>query len=209
MKPFSQWTKEEVEEEFQLTADPQNVLLRQWLTGSSSASSQEEEQQLRQLSRKLLAHVHDWNEEELKVCFIAFLLDMVDFYQARYRPFLERELSVEYAEGKRLWGVVDFLVASGKQAPKEPFFFLHEYKRQADTANDPVGQLLAEMVAAQTANRHAHPAYVIGRHWYFVILDGPVYAESLAYDATKEDILAIVGILRQTKDLIDRMMTSP
>ena len=208
MKPFSQWTKEEVEEEFHLTADPQSALLQQWLAVSSAVSA-EEEQRLRHLSRKLLAHVHDWNEEELKMDFIALLLDVVDFYQAHYRPFLERELSVEYAEGKKLWGIIDFLVASGKQAPKEPFFFLHEYKRQADTSNDPVGQLLAEMVAAQTANRHAHPmygAYIIGRHWYFVLLDGQVYAESFAYDATKDDILAIVNILRQTKDLIDHII---
>lgn len=208
MKPFSQWTKEEVEDEFRLTSEPQHLLLKQWLSAPSSLTEGEKET-LRQLSRKLLAHVHDWNEEELKIYFIAFLLDVVDFYQERYRPFLERELSVEYAEGKRLWGIVDFLVASGKQAPKQPFFFLHEYKKQADTSNDPVGQLLTEMVAAHTANRRTHPvygAYVIGRHWYFVILDGQTYAESLAYDATKDEIFAIASILRQTKTIIDSLL---
>ena len=208
MKPFSQWTKEEVEEEFHLNAEPNHPLLNQWLAVSLSVS-EEEQQTFRHLSQKLLAYVHDWNEEELKVYFIAFLLDVVNFYQEHYRPFLERELSVEYAEGKKLWGIVDFLVASGKQTPKEPFFFLHEYKRQADTSNDPVGQLLAEMVAAQTANRHTYPiygAYIIGRHWYFVILDGQTYAESLAYDATKDEIIAIVNILRQTKDMIDHVI---
>lgn len=76
-----------------------------------------------------------------------------------YRPFFERELSVEYVEGKKLWGVVDFFVASGN--------------------------------------------YIIGRHWYFVLLDGLVCAESLAYDETKDEIMAIVGILRQAKDIID------
>ncbi|GAK50226.1 hypothetical protein U14_01453 [Candidatus Moduliflexus flocculans] len=208
MKPFSQWTKEEVEEEFRLTSAPQHPLLQQWLSAPAQLS-ENEQKTLRQLSRKLLAHVHDWNEEELKIYFIAFLLDFVDFYQERYRPFLERELSVEYAEGKRLWGMVDFLVASGKQTPKEPFFFLHEYKKQADTSNDPVGQLLAEMVAAHTANRRKHPvydAYVIGRPWYFVLLDGQTYAESLAYDATKEEIFAIAAILRQTKTMIDSLL---
>ncbi|MCP4349231.1 MAG: hypothetical protein GY795_27440 [Desulfobacterales bacterium] len=65
------------------------------------------------------------------------------------------------------------------------------------------------MVAAQTANHHTHPiygAYIIGRHWYFVLLDGQVYAESLAYDATKDEIMAIVGILRHTKDIIDHLI---
>ncbi|MCP4339867.1 MAG: hypothetical protein GY799_13495 [Desulfobulbaceae bacterium] len=208
MKPFSQWTKEEVEDEFGLHADRNYALLQEWITVSPSRPD-EEIRILHQLSQKLLTHVHDWNEEELKVYFIAFLLDFIDFYQPHYRPFLERELSVEYAEGKKLWGIIDFLVASGRQSPKEPFFFLHEYKKQADTSNDPLGQLLAEMVAAQTANSHMHPvygAYVIGRHWYFVLLDGQVYAESLAYDATKDDIMTIVDILRQTKDIIDRLI---
>lgn len=208
MKPFSKWTKEEIEEEFGLYADRNYALLQEWIDVSPSVSD-EEQRILSQLSQKLLTYVHDWNEEELKVYFIAFILDFADFWQPHYRPFLERELSVEYAEGKRLWGIVDFFVASGKQSPRELFFFLHEYKKQADTSNDPIGQLLAEMVAAQKANSHTHPiygAYIIGRHWYFVLLDGQVYAESLAYDATKDEIMAIVGILRQTKDIIDHLI---
>ena len=67
------------------------------------------------------------------------------------------------------------------------------------------------MVAAQTANPHAHPiygAYVIGRHWYFVLLEGSIYAESLAYDATKDEIVRIVAILRKTKELIDQLVQS-
>ncbi len=208
MKSFSQWTVEEIEQEFNLQADRNYSLLQEWVTVSPSLSDNEMSL-LGQLSQKLLRHVHDWNEEELKVYFIAFLLDFIDFYQPHYRPFLERELSVEYEAGKKLWGIVDFFVASGKQSPKEPFFFLHEYKKQADSSNDPLGQLLAEMVAAQTANTSAHPiygAYIIGRHWYFVLLDGTIYAESLAYDATKDEIMAIVAILRQTKILIDQLI---
>ena len=66
------------------------------------------------------------------------------------------------------------------------------------------------MVAAQTINQQAHPvygAYIIGRHWYFVILDGKTYSESLAYDATKEEILTIFGILRHTKEIIHQRTT--
>ena len=208
MKSFSQWTKQDIEEEFHLICARESSTLQSWLTGIQDVS-QDESARLRQLSEKLRLHVHDWNEEELKVYFIAFILDFVNFYQPSYRPFLERELSVNYAEGKKLWGVVDFLVASGTQFPKEPVFFLHEYKKQIDSSNDPLGQLLAEMVAAQTLNNRQHPiygAYVIGRHWYFVVLEGQVYAESLAYDATKEDILQIVSILRHTQLLIDSIM---
>ncbi|HAI70692.1 MAG TPA: hypothetical protein DCM38_14805 [Gammaproteobacteria bacterium] len=210
MKSFSQWTKEQIETEFHLKKALKNKILQDWLTNIPTVSAKEKER-LEQLSQKLLNHVHDWNEEELKVYFIAFLLDFIDFYQASYRPFMERDLSVEYEKGKRLWGNADFLVASGTQTPKEPFFFIHEYKKQLDTSNDPLGQLLAEMVAAQKLNLSNHPiygAYVIGRHWYFVILDETTYAESLAYDATKEDIIEIVSILRQTKTIIDHILQS-
>jgi len=205
MKPFSQWTKQDIEEEFGLSAVQDSPTLQAWLTDIKEVSG-DEAVRLRRLAEKLRIHAHDWNEEELKIYFIAFLLDFIEFYQPSYRPFLERELSVNYAEEKKLWGVVDFLVASGTQFPKEPVFFLHEYKKQLDTSNDPLGQLLAEMVAAQALNSRPHPiygAYIIGRHWYFVLLEGKTYAESLAYDATKDEIFQIVGILRHTKCLID------
>ncbi len=205
MKPFSKWTTEEIEEEFHLTSALELPPLRNWLTVSRAMTAAEEET-LRHLSEKLRRHVHDWNEEELKVSFVALLLDMVDFYQEQYRSFMDREFSVEYAEGKRLWGVIDFLVAHGKQTPKQPFFFIHEYKKQIESSNDPLGQLLAEMVAAQKMNARVFPiygAYIVGRHWYFVVLENETYAESLAYDATKDEIFDIFEILRHAKDIIE------
>ncbi|MEN8218698.1 MAG: hypothetical protein ABFS56_20470 [Pseudomonadota bacterium] len=208
MKPFSQWTKEEVETEFNLRMEPDNKKLQDWLNVEQTVSANEAEQ-LKKLSQKLLYHVHDWNEEELKVYFLAFILDLIDFYQNKYRPFMERPLSIKYDENKRLWGNVDFLVASGTQSPKQPFFFIHEYKKQLDTSNDPLGQLLAAMVAAQKLNQSSHAiygAYIIGRHWYFVILDGESYSESFAYDATKEEIIMIVNILRHTKTIINQIL---
>ncbi|OAD21694.1 hypothetical protein THIOM_002533 [Candidatus Thiomargarita nelsonii] len=208
MKSFSKWSTEEVEEEFQLVFQPESQAFQDWLQVSNEISS-EEASFLHQLSRKLRYSVRDWNEEELKIYFIALLLDKIDFYQEQYRPFMERELSVEYGENKKLWGFIDFLVAQGKHSPKQSFFFIHEYKKELDSSNDPLGQLLAEMVAAQKLNQHQHPiygAYIIGRHWYFVILEASSYTESLAYDATKEDIINIFCILRQTKALIEQLI---
>ena len=122
MKPFSKWSVPEIEEEFQLTLDPDFPGLRSWLQGASEATP-EEISQLQHLSKKLALRVRDWNEEELKISFIALVLDMIDFYDVAYRPFMEREVSVEYADNKKLWGIIDFLVAQGKHAPKEQFFF--------------------------------------------------------------------------------------
>lgn len=208
MKPFAQWTKEDVEEEFAIQADSNLPALHAWI-GVIPNLSETDTNLLDALAQKLLRYVHDWNEEELKIYFLAAILNMVDFYQPLYRPFLERELSVTYGAGKRLWGIVDFVVASGKQTPRKPFFFLHEYKKQLYKSNDPLGQLLAAMVAAQIVNSNQHPiygAYIIDRHWYFVLLEGSIYAESLAYDATKNDIFNIVAILRDTKNKIDQLI---
>jgi hypothetical protein len=102
--------------------EPDNQKLQDWLTVEQTISA-DEAKKLKQLSKKLLYHVHDWNEEELKIYFLALILDLIEF-----------------------------LVASGTQSPKEPFFFIHEYKKQLDTSNDPLGQLLAAMVAAQKLN---------------------------------------------------------
>lgn len=71
MKPFSQWTKQDVEEEFGLSSVQDSPTLQAWLTNIQDVS-EEEATRLRQLAEKLRIHVHDWNEEELKIYFIAF-----------------------------------------------------------------------------------------------------------------------------------------
>jgi len=63
------------------------------------------------------------------------------------------------------------------------------------------------MIAAQKLNHNSYPlygAYIIGRFWFFVILDGSDYAVSLAYDATKDEIKDIFGILMNVKAIIDK-----
>ena len=59
------------------------------------------------------------------------------------------------------------------------------------------------MVAARTFNKidmPIHGCYVVGRFWFFVILDENKYSVSLAYDATKIDELKeIFAILTELK----------
>jgi len=138
MKSFSKWSTEEVEEEFQLVFQPESQAFQDWLQVSTEISS-EEASFLHQLSRKLRYSVRDWNEEELKIYFIALLLDKIDFYQEQYRPFMERELSVEYGENKRLWGFIDFLVAQGKHSPKQSFFLSINLKKNLIAQMIPLG----------------------------------------------------------------------
>ena len=49
MKPFSQWTKEEVETEFNLRIEPDNQKLQDWLTVEQTISV-DEAKKLKQLS---------------------------------------------------------------------------------------------------------------------------------------------------------------
>ncbi|RKZ49305.1 MAG: hypothetical protein DRR16_33635 [Candidatus Parabeggiatoa sp. nov. 3] len=48
--------------------------------------------------------------------------------------------------------------------------------------------------------------YVMGRLWFFVVLEGIEYSTSLAFDATKDDIKEIFGILQNTKGLILKLI---
>ncbi|MCP4345950.1 MAG: hypothetical protein GY795_10550 [Desulfobacterales bacterium] len=208
MKSFSQWTIEEVEDIFHVVSAQENKLLADWLDVSSDLS-REQEKQLDRLCKKLRSRVWDWNEEELKVGFIGLLLDMVDFDQEDYRSFMEREISAVY-EDEKLSGTVDFLVAQGRRSPRHPFFFIHEYKKEHDSSNDPLGQLMIAMIAAQIINNNNNPvygAYVMGRHWYFVVLDSLEYAVSLGHNAAKhEELKDIFGILKNTREIIDNLI---
>ena len=166
--------------------------------------SETEEQQLTQLSEKLLDHVWDWNEEELKVYFIIPLLNLVNFEQENVQPFLSRELSMTYQDEK-IAGVVDFVVANGKRSPKRPFFFIHEYKKEHDSSDDPLGQLMIAMVAAFKLNNDGHPvygAYIMGRYWHFVVLDEHSYAVHTGLNATTEDRRTIWSVLKNTTQII-------
>ena len=204
MKSFSKWTIEDVEETFHVVLHKYDDQLQDWMA-SHIPPSPEEHEQLGRLQEKLLDHVWDWNEEELKVYFIIPLLNVINFEQTEYQPFLNRELSVEYHHDT-VGGTVDFMVASGKRSPKNPYFFIHEYKKEHDASNDPLGQLMIAMVTAQLLNNDGHPvygAYVMGRYWHFVILVGQHYAVHTGLNAAADEILQIFSVLKKTKELLD------
>ena len=206
MKEFSKWTINEVEEYFQVTQIDQLSALTEWLAADVPVT-QPEERQLSELGAKLLRHVLDWNEEELKMKFIGFVMGLVNYDQEQYQAFFDRSLAVRINR-ERLAGVVDCMIASGRRVPKRPFFCLHEYKPEKHSSNDPLGQVLVAMIAAQLSNNDGRPiygAYVVGRNWYFVVLDQKTYAVSLEYDATKEaDLTRIFMALRFIKIMIEQ-----
>ncbi len=211
MKPFSQWTIEEVEDVFHIVMQSESTLLQQWMT-CQRTPNEEEQRILTMLCAKLQQRAWDWNEDELKVCFIAPLLHLIDFEQVAYKPFFSREIAVTY-QHEKLWGQVDFVVAAGRRSPKRHYFFIHEYKREHDASNDPLGQLMIAMVAAQTINDDSNPvygAYVMGRYWHFTLLHGASYSVHMGLNATDEDdVRTIFGVLHNTKQIIDGLAHAP
>lgn len=92
-----------------------------------------------------------------------------------------------------------------KHAELQKMFGL-QYKPQTGVKNDPQGQLLAAMLVAYHENTPSSPVfglYVIGRHWFFVVLDGLQYAVSRAYDATETDLWQIGAVLKARKQDIE------
>ncbi len=202
-KKFTDFTVELLEEMFGLIPTENHSALQQWLT-IDSVPDETELAILTKLKQKLLKSVLTWNEEELKVKFIGPLLNLVDYDEATYQAFLERDLRGTVGE-ILVSGVVDLIIAEGRFAPKKPFFCLHEYKKERTPTNDPLGQLLIAMLVARQLNDSPHPlygAYIVGRNWFFVVLERQEYAVSLAYDATQADINDIFTILKNIKTII-------
>ncbi len=194
-KAFKAWLYEEVEQAFGLTRLRTKPVLQQLenLTPTPFDKS------IENLRICLLDYVDTWNEDELKFMFISPFVHLVNFVGANYKVFTQRIMSVNYENDKKTTsGKVEFMLAKGKQTPQKPFFFLHEYKQENRKDNDPLGQLMIAMVAAQVQNADnetLYGCYVSGRSWFFVVLEGKEYAVSNAYNATSKDIFQIFAIL--------------
>jgi hypothetical protein len=191
LKSFKYWHCEEVENTFGLTRFHKGFApLITWLQSTSVLNS-EQIAFADKMSERLMLGVEEWNEEELKVWFITPIIDFINYKVNNFRVFLDRPLSL-LVNDKPVSGKVDLFIARGKQIPNEPYFFLHEYKQENKRDNDPLGQLLIAMVAAQRKNntqKMLYGCYISGRNWFFVVLEGQHYAVSPAHDATNTMVL--------------------
>ncbi len=148
-----------------------------------------------------------WNEEELKMLFLA---DIFKYAQLREENkvdiFYERKLSWVYS-GKPESVTCDCLLAKpfGVYAPDVPYFFLQEFKKQKQN-EDAEGQMLLAMLISQHKNANGKPiygCYIQGKFWVFTTLHDKNYCVSRAYDATQQaDLYQIIFILRQLKHII-------
>ena len=186
--------------------------LENWLSAKGELTDIQG-QLLDSIYKKSIDRMGGWNEEELKMKLISILFFIADFEEdGKITTFYERTIN-EVVENYTIHVVCDCLIASplGLTTPKNPYFFLQErnaarFKKQKGDSNDPEGQMLAAMIAAQHLNNDQKPifgSWLTGSIWIFTILDGKNYYFSNAFDATnKQDLLQIVFILRKLKELI-------
>jgi hypothetical protein len=184
-------------------------LLDAWLTVENNldADTIKELEKRRLILRK---RVNGWNEETLKMKFIAFILDMVDYDTDDLEGVFDAELKGT-VKGQKLSVVADYALCKYTFDLKEqPYFYFHEYKPRKKT-KDPIAQLLVAMLIAQEKNERQRPLYgcaVVGELWYFMILDGTTYSISNGYVAANaEDLQRILLILRKFKHILTTELT--
>lgn len=203
--PSIKWTEGLLQERFRLTRvfEPTDRL-QTWLTVDDNLSDADL-QRVNELSQRLFRHVSYWNEETLKMRFIAPLLEMVDYEIGNVQTFFEAELR-DQVDGQSLKIIVDFVVASAKaDLIKAPYFCFHEYKREKQP-EDPTAQVLLAMLIAKARNPAPIPVYgcyVMGRNWFFLIMEDHTYAVSNAFNASEaEDLGQILRILRRFRTIL-------
>ncbi len=211
IKTFEKWKIDELHQTFKLKKmERETLLLKNWVHGDILLFENERLSVLEKLRFQLQQNAAFWNEDELKFFFISQLISFVDFTSDRFKVFTQRPMNVTI-NNVILKGVVDFVIATGIGEPQSPFFFLHEYKQERKGANDPLAQLLSEMLAAQALNKNKFPlygCYVLGRFWFFVVLEGVEYSVSNAFNAADQDIFKIASILHRTKTYINKILES-
>jgi hypothetical protein len=210
MITFEHWKSEELELAFGLKRVYEHPSLLTWLAAKHPPSDTEEAL-LRQWQAQMKRSAEYWNEDETKFFFISPLITLINYNSEHFTAFTQRPMAATVknlkGEDVLLKGRVEFVVATGRQDPRQPFFFLHEYKQERKRDNDPLGQVLSAMLAARQINDTKHPlygCYVVGRFWFFLILDGNDYSVSDAYVASQDDIFDIYSILKQAKIYIQQ-----
>jgi hypothetical protein len=204
-KSFDDWTTQEVRLTFNIEQVPATDFFKNWLSAVHPPNAHQI--QFMEAKRALLERFYrNWNEDELKFQFIAQIVELVDLHGKNYNIFSQRNLSA-VVNGIALQGRPEVMIATGQEDPLRPYFFIHEYK-PSKRADEPLGQVLAAMVAAQAHNADEKPVlgcFVIGALWQFVVLHGNTYMISSTYDATQtNDLHAIYAAIYEAKLYIEK-----
>jgi hypothetical protein len=201
---FRDWTLDKIDDAFGLRQVYEMNTLAQLITPSYELNDFEK-QYINTLQEHFKYGGDDWNEVELENKFISPMIVLAFKPNDRYAYFLERDLAVKI-DDYELSGRVDGLIATGFRNPKKPYFCLNEYKKGTDPNGDPKGQALIAMLAVQQLNQNDSPiygCYVIGRDWYFMVLENKQYSISRDYSCVTQEVFEIFKILKNLNARIE------
>jgi hypothetical protein len=121
-------------------------LLDDWLSVTNDLTKKDIEE-LEYRRWQLVRNVNAWNEETLKMKFIAFILDLVRYDTDELMGIFDAELKGE-VKGQRLSVVADYaLLKTTYDLIEQPYFYFHKYKPRK-RSKDPFAQLLVAMLIA-------------------------------------------------------------
>jgi hypothetical protein len=202
---FEDCDKALVEKLFKLKRKEDLPTLTAWLESAIPATDSERTT-LATLLQNTKLRIDDWNEEGLKMNFIAPLLSYINFNTDTFTAFADERLSAEF----------DWFVAKGVYKPETPYFLLHEYKKTRAGNSDPEGQLLAEMIVAKKHNdiegEDMYGVVVTGRLWSFIVLTSQnEYALSTPFDSKNlPELYELFGVLKASKEIVtQKVMAYP
>ena len=190
-----------------LVGNNEHQLMREWTTVSTTLN-QSEQDLFDGISLNIANKISGWNEEMLKMNFIAFVLYLGHLTETKqYKTYYESMLEAT-VDGNFLKVRADMMVASGiLEYPKTPYFYFQEYKKTKDPKGDVTAQVLEAFLIAQELNKNNKPLYgctVIGKYWEFMTMENRTYCISESYDCTKkDDLMQIIAILRKFKEILE------
>jgi hypothetical protein len=211
MKKIKSYSEADLIEMFGLENQAGNVgfpLMEELTSVPNAVLNIGEQQIIDTITDDLQRKINGWNEEMLKMNFIAFVILLGHLTETKdYKTYYESVLEAT-VEGYFLKVKADMMVAKGiLEVPKMPFFYFQEYKKQKDPKGDVTAQLLEAFLIAQEKNKNGKPMYgctVVGKYWEFLILENRTYCVSRSYDCTdQEDLLQIIAILRKFKEILE------
>lgn len=187
--------------------DSYTPLMAEWLDCTTELSS-DEQALFDRIYLRAKRKIDGWNEEELKLKFIALVLELAHFEDSDlYNTYLENTISATI-EGHFLKTKTDLMVAKGfLDLPEAPYFHFQEWKKHRDPNGDPVAQLLEALLIGQENNKNGKPLFgctITGKYWEFFTLESKTYCISEGFDCTKKDNLwRIIAILRKFKEILE------
>jgi hypothetical protein len=201
-----------------LVGNTTTPLMEEW-TSATTELNDWETKMFEAITLNLNSQIAGWNEEMLKMNFIAFVIRLGHLIETEaYKTYYESSIEAT-VQGYFLKVKADMMIATGiLENPEVPYFYFQvkskrnpdivgKYKKVKDPKGDVTGQLLEAFLIAKESNKNDKPLYgctVIGKYWEFMIMEHNTYSMSESYDCTKQDdLLKIIAILRKFKEILE------